>query len=199
MDEYRVAARRAGAVPIGTILSDFSPENPTKNFEDGQFVTLAGVIASSKTKTTRNNSLMAYIQLEDATGTMELIAFARVLDVSGGYIKENAPVVVKGRISVRDEKEPQLMVETLRPLTDIEPLGREELPKTEKTLWLKAASKDDPRLKKVEKVLSMFEGEERMIIYCEDDKKRLTARCVIRDSLVRELKEIMGDGNVVVK
>ncbi len=199
MDEYRVAARRAGAVPIGTILYDFSQESPTKSFEDGQFVTLAGVIASSKTKTTRNNSLMAYIQLEDATGTMELIAFARVLDVSGGYIKENAAVVVKGRISVRDEKEPQLMVETLRPLTDIEPLGRTELPKTEKALWLKAKSKDDPRLRKVEKVLQMFEGEERMIIYCEDTQRRLAAKCVIHDSLVRELKEIMGDENVIVK
>lgn len=199
MDEYRVAARRAGAVPIGTIMSDFSPENTTKSFEDGQFVTLAGVIASSKTKTTRNNSLMAYIQLEDATGTMELIAFARVLDISGGYIKENAPIVVKGRISVRDEKEPQLMVETLRPLTDIEPLNREEMPKEEKALWAKIPSKDDPRLQKIDKVLQMFEGEERMIIYCEDTKKRLTAKCLIHNSLVKELKEMLGEENVVVK
>lgn len=199
MDEYRVAARRAGAVPIGTIMSDFSQENGIKSFEDGQFVTLAGVIASSKTKTTRNNSLMAYIQLEDATGTMELIAFQRVLDISGGYIKENAPIVVKGRISVRDEKDPQLMVETLRPMTDIEPLNREEMPKEEKTLWVKLSSKDDIRFQKIDKILQMFEGEERMIIYCEDTQKRLTARCLIHDSLVKELKEMLGGENVVVK
>ena len=199
MDEYRVAARRAGAVPIGTIMSDFSPENTTRSFEDGQFVTLAGVIASSKTKTTRNNSLMAYIQLEDATGTMELIAFQRVLDISGGYIKENAPVVVKGHISVRDEKDPQLMVETLRPMTDIEPLNREEMPKEEKTLWIKLPSKDDARLQKIEKILQMFEGEERMIIYCEDTQKRLAARCLIHDSLIKELKELLGEEKVLVK
>ena len=199
MDEYRVAARRAGAVSIGTILSDFSQENSVKSFEDGQFVTLAGVIAASKTKTTRNNSLMAYIQLEDATGTMELIAFQRVLDVSGGYIKENAPIVVKGRISVRDDKDPQLMVETLRPMTDIEPLNREEMPKEEKTLWVKLPSKDDSRLQKIEKILQMFEGEERMIIYCEDTQKRLSARCLIHDSLVKELKEMLGEEKVMIK
>ena len=142
---------------------------------------------------------MAYIQLEDATGTMELIAFQRVLDISGGYIKENAPIVVKGRISVRDEKDPQLMVETLRPMTDIEPLNREEMPKEEKTLWIKLPSKDDPQLQKIEKILQMFEGEERMIIYCEDTQKRLTARCLIHASLVKELKEMLGEDKVLVK
>ncbi|MFB0920525.1 MAG: DNA polymerase III subunit alpha, partial [Oscillospiraceae bacterium] len=199
MDEYRVAARKAGAVPIASIMNDFAQESGPTSFTDGQFLTLAGVIASSKTKTTRNNSLMAYIQLEDATGTMELIAFQRVLDSSGGYIKENAPVVVKGQISVRDEKDPQLMVETLRPMTDIEPLNRGEKPAEEKALWIKLPSQDDPRLKKIEKILVMFEGEERMIIYCEDTKKRLSARCAIHDSLVRELKELLGSENVVVK
>ena len=162
-------------------------------------MTLAGVIGSAKTKTTRNNSLMAYIQLEDATGSMELIAFQRVLDTSGGYIRENAAVVVKGQISARDEKDPQLMVETLRPITDIEPLNRGEKPAEEKTLWIKVPSKDDPRLSKIEKILVMFEGEERMIIYCEDTKKRIGARCMIHESLVRELKELLGSENVVVK
>ncbi len=199
MDEYRAAARHAGAVPIATIINDFSQEGGPTSFADGQFLTLAGVIAASKTKTTRNNSLMAYIQLEDATGTIELIAFQRVLDVSGGYIKENAPIVVKGHISVRDEKEPQLMVETLRPMTDLEPLNREEKPKEEKTLWIKLPSKEDPRLKKVEKILVMFEGEERMIIYCEDTKMRLSAKCMIHDSLICELKQLLGSENVVVK
>ncbi len=200
MDEYRAAARKAGAVSISAIISDFAQEGGATRFADGQFVTLAGVIASAKTKTTRNNSLMAYIQLEDATSTMELLAFQRVLDASDGYIKENMPVVVKGQISVRDEKEPQLIVESLRPLTDIAPLDSEPpLPKTEQTLWIKLPSKDDPRFKKIEKLLVMFEGDERMIVCCDDTPKRLCARCMIHDSLIRELKELLGEKNVLVK
>lgn len=199
MDEYRVAARRAGAVPIGEILVAFTPEAGPGQFEDGQFVTLAGVISSAKTKTTRNNTLMAYIQLEDASGLLELLAFQRVLDVSGAYIKENAPVIVKGRISVRDEKEPQLVVETLRPLADLESPDCPALPQTERKLWVRLPSQEDPRFKRIEKLLCMFEGEERMIIYCEDSKKRLCARCLIHDSLIRELKEMLGEQNVIIQ
>ncbi|MEG2815772.1 MAG: DNA polymerase III subunit alpha, partial [Oscillospiraceae bacterium] len=199
MDEYRLAARRAGATPIGTILADFAQEGGTKSFADDSFVTLAGVVEAYKTRPTRNNSMMAYIQLEDTTGAMELIAFQRVLDTSGGYIKENAPLVVKGRISIRDEKEPQIMVETLRPLTDIDAPAGEALPQTEKTLWLRFPTKDDPRMKRLELILEMFEGDERMIIYFEDTKKRMTARCTIHDALIRELNEMLGQENVVIK
>ncbi|MEG1316656.1 MAG: OB-fold nucleic acid binding domain-containing protein, partial [Oscillospiraceae bacterium] len=199
MDEYRLAARRAGATPIGTILADFAQEGGTKSFADDSFVTLAGVVEAYKTRPTRNNSMMAYIQLEDTTGAMELIAFQRVLDTSGGYIKENAPLVVKGRISIRDEKEPQIMVETLRPLTDIDAPAGEALPQTEKTLWLRFPTKDDPRMKRLELILEMFEGDERMTIYFEDTKKRMTARCTIHDALIRELNEMLGQENVVIK
>lgn len=75
-------------------------------------MTVAGVVASSKTRTTRNNTLMSYIQLEDDTGSMELMAFQRALDSGGAYIKDNAALVIKGRVSIRDEKEPQIVVES---------------------------------------------------------------------------------------
>ena len=116
MDEYRETARRYHAAPIGAILSDFAKEEGNTDFQDGQKVNIAGVISSAKTKTTRNNSLMAYVTLEDDTGSMELLVFSRVLGESGSYIKENMPVLATGRISVRDEKAPQLMVDSVRPL-----------------------------------------------------------------------------------
>lgn len=201
MDEYRSAAVKAEAVSIGTIMSDFSQEGIPQTYHDNQFITVAGVIESHKTRSTRNNTLMAYIRLEDATGSMELIAFQKVLDISGGYIRDNAPVVVKGRISVRDDKEPQLIVETLRPLSDtdlsLEPL--EEAQEKKQTLWILLPSRDDPRLKKIEHILVMFEGEDRLIICFNNDKKRLGAHCLIHDSLVGELKDLLGEENVVIK
>ena len=41
--------------------------------------------------TTKNNSLMAYVTLEDDTGSMELLAFSRVLEESGNYLQVNRP------------------------------------------------------------------------------------------------------------
>lgn len=200
MDEYNDAVKKVGAASIGAIMADFAQEGGEHRFEDGQLVTLAGVIESAKTRTTRNNSLMAYIQLEDATGTMELIAFQRVLDVSGGYIKANAPIVVKGRVSLRDEKEPQLMVETLRPLTDTDSLLPEpEKPKEGSVLWLKLPSYDDPKMKRIELILKMFPGSEQIKIYFEDTGKRMGTSCIVHNALVEEMRELLGAENVAVK
>ena len=42
---------------------------------------------------TRNNTLMAYVNLEDDTASMELLCFSRVLNESGGYIRENLSLI----------------------------------------------------------------------------------------------------------
>ncbi len=198
MDEYRAAVRKIGAVPIGAILSDFAGEEPHR-FSDNQHITIAGFISSVKTRTTRNNSLMSYIVLEDDTGTMELIAFQKALDNGGSYVVDNAGIIVKGRISLRDDKDAQLMVDSIRPLSDLHVLGTDSPPPQEKTLWLKLPSKYDPAMRKIELMLTMFPGEQRMIIWCEREKKRIAANCLIHRALVAELKEMLGENNVVVK
>ena len=199
MDDYREAARRAGAVSIGAILSDFASEDGPEQFRDDQRVIIAGIVASYRTRTTKTGRLMCYIQFEDDTGAMELMAFQKVLDESGGYISENAALLVRGRISVRDEKEPQLMVDSVRPLSDLHELGTDAPPKAERKLWLKLPTADAKLLRRVELLCEMFPGRERMIIFIADTKRRFGAECLIHDSLVRELRELLGEENVVVK
>ena len=199
MDEYRDAARHAGAVPIGPILDDFANEAGPQEYMDGQHVTLAGVVESSRTRTTKNGTLMAYIQLEDDTGTMELLAFQRALDTGGGYVAANAALLVSGRISVRDEKEPQLMVDTIRPLSDLGPGGTDEAPPKERKLWLRLPSYDAKVMRRIELLCEMFPGRERMIVVFADTGRRVGAECGIHPSLVGELGEMLGSGNVVVK
>ena len=200
MDEYRAKIRSAGIVPIGSIMQSFNSEDEKPAYHDGQIVTIAGVVQSSKTRTTKSNTLMSYINLEDDTGAMELIAFQRALDNGGGYIRDNAALIVKGRISVRDEKEPQIMVDQIRPISDLGAAHPEpEKKQGEKKLWVKLDTKDNPVLERIELILTMFPGKQQMVIYCEKEKKRIGAMCVIHDALVAELKEMLGDENVIVK
>ena len=98
MDEYRALARQCKAAPIGAILADFAQEGGPTTYRDEQRVTLAGVVASARTKTTRSNTLMAYVVLEDDTGSMEMLVFARVLGEAGPYLKEGVPVLAEGRL-----------------------------------------------------------------------------------------------------
>jgi DNA polymerase-3 subunit alpha len=199
MDEYRDAARRAGAVAIGAILSDFSAEDGPRRFEDNQHVTVAGVVAAQRTRTTRTGSLMSYIQLEDDSGTMELLAFQNALDAGGGYVAEGAALIVRGRISVRDEKEPQLMVDGIRPISDLNPVGSDAPPPAKKKLWVKLPGRDCAAFRRIELILEMFPGDDQMIVYLEDAKRKLGHDCVLHPALIQELRELLGDENVIVK
>ncbi len=213
MDEYRAAVKKIGASPIGAVMNDFAAEDGPRSFADGQYITVAGVVAGARTRPTKNNSLMSYISLEDDTGAMEVIAFQRVLDQSSMFIKDNAALIVRGRISVRDEKEPQLMADTIRPIEEADsmkaaaarpdgapkPAPSGDDPAAQQKLWVKLPAADDPRIKRIELILTMFPGQQQMVIYCAREKRKLTARCIIHDSLVAELKEMLGEENVVVK
>ena len=200
MDEYRDAARQAGAVNIGAILSDFSGDGAPQRFADEQMVTVAGIISSRRTRTTRNGTLMAYIQLEDDTGSMELLCFQRVLDTCGGYIADNAAVIVRGRISVRDEKEPQIVVESIRPISDAVDSAamHAQAKKGPAKLWVRLLGQSARVMRRIELLLEMFPGEDRLILYFTDTQKRLGANCVIHPALVEELEQLAGADNVKV-
>lgn len=203
IDEYRNAVKATGAVPIGEITEDYESESGPSRYADGQPVTLAGVVESVRTRTTKNNSLMSYVQLEDDTGGIELIAFQRALDQGGEYLVPNAAVIVKGRISVRDEKEPQIMLDSIRPLSDaVQVPNRQnnaEKPDREKTLWIKVPSETDAIFAHIQKLLTMFPGKEPIVIYCEKEKKRLGTKGILHEALIEELHLIVGEKNVVIK
>ena len=206
MDEYRHLARRCGAVPLGEILSDFASEEGPVRFRDEQKILVAGVISRYQTKTTRNNSLMAYVTLEDDTAAMELIVFSRTLGECSSHIYENSAVLVSGKISVRDEKEPQIICDQIRPLgapalETSAPAQRSQQsgkPQGQK-LYLKIPCREDPRMRRIQLVLSMFPGEGQAVLYFEDTQKRLGTPCIVHPALVSEMKEILGEDHVVVK
>ncbi|MEY8317183.1 DNA polymerase III subunit alpha [Oscillospiraceae bacterium 50-58] len=194
MDQYRELAKGFGAVTIGSIMSDFAREDGPKEYRDDQRVSIAGVIATYRTRTTRNNTLMAYVMLEDDTASIELLCFSRTLNESGSFIRENSAILATGKISVRDDKEPQLMVDTIRPLSNLE-----EAAGGNQTLYLRLPAREDPRLRKVRLALSFFPGESQVVLYFEDCKKRVGSRCEIHPALIKDLTERLGEENVVVK
>jgi DNA polymerase-3 subunit alpha len=209
MDEHTATARKAGAVSIGGILADFAREGGNVEYRDEQRITVAGVVVSVKTKPTRNDSLMAYITIEDSTGSIELLAFQRVLDESDGCIQADAVLVVAGRLSARDEKAPQIVVDTLRPIADAAALRNDATLRNKdapaqaagvRTLYVKLPGEDCPEYERLKLVLTMFPGSEPLVLRFADTMRVLRGgRCVIHDALLADLREMLGEGNVVVK
>lgn len=197
--------RRMNIPEIGKILLDFAQEDGPTRFQDGQYVTIVGVITSSKTKTTRNNSLMAYVVVEDETGSMELLCFSRVLETCGAYLRENEVVVVKGKLSVRDEKSPQLMCDSAYPLSAAEsmppprPAVRETKVLQGETLYLKFPSLEDKAVRHMKLVFSMFPGNTPVKMVMADTRKVYGTQALLHRALIAEAKEVLGEENVVVK
>ena len=199
MDDYRPHLKNTHVVPIGELMEEES------HYQDDQIVSVAGIVQSVKMKTTRNNSMMAYVTIEDDTAAIEMLAFSNVLNQYGGYLKENNPVVITGRLSIRDEKEPQIIVNRARPISDFanNPVSDEPAPQKPQvrngTLYLKISSESDPQLRKIKAILNMFPGESGVVLYFADTKVRRGTRCLLADSMIRELKNILGEENIVLK
>ena len=197
MDDYRPYLKNTHVIPIGDLMDEES------KYQDEQIVSVAGVVQSVKMKTTRNHSMMAYVTVEDDTAAIEMLAFSNVLSQYGGYLKENNAVVVTGKLSIRDEKEPQIVVNRARPISDYadgsvpeEPQAR---PQQNGTLYLRIPSEGDPVLRKVKAILNMFPGTCGAVLYFADTKIRRGTRCLLADNMIRELKNVLGEANVVVK
>ena len=202
MDDYRKFLKNTHVVPIGQLMSEDS------KYEDDQIVSIAGIVQNLKMKTTRNNSVMAYVTVEDDTASIELLAFSNVLTQYGGYLKENSPVVIVGRLSLRDDKEPQIVVNRARPISDFahedpESEIREEQRNVQQprqgTLYLRLPREDDSLYPRIRAILNMFPGDSSVVLYFADTGKRRGTRAVLMENMLRELKNVLGEGNVVIK
>ncbi len=196
MDDYRHLLKGSHVVPIGSLMDE---ENP---YQDDQIISIAGVVQTIKMKTTRNNSMMAYVTLEDDTASVEMLAFSNVLSQYGGYLRENQPVLIVGRLSLRDDKEPQIVINRARPMSDFtdrvvpEPVAVE---KRTGTLYLRLPSETDPAFRKVKAIINMFPGDSKAVVYFADTKLRRGALCDLDNRMLKELENLLGDGNVIVK
>ena len=200
MDDYRAVLKTANVAAIGEILDCF--EHGGSEFADEQIVTVAGIVQQMKMKTTRNNSLMAYVTLEDDTGAMELLVFSNAIDRYGSFLVENAAVVITGKISVRDEKAPQMIVNqawSLENYSQAKSLNLDVKPMAVNKLYVQIPSENSRENRRVCPVLKMFPGKTPLILFYADTRTRRQTYCIPDPDLVKELREIVGEANVVLK
>ncbi len=204
MDDYRVCLKGTHVVPIGTLMGEECP------YQDDSIVSVAGIVQTVKMKTTRNNSMMAYVTVEDDTASIEMLAFSNVLSQYGGYLRENTPVVIVGRLSIRDDKEPQIVVNRARPISDYaeQPAMAEAKPEPQPRkmpqistgkLYVQLKSESDERYRKVRAIINMFPGEWPVVLFFADNRTRRGSQASLDSRMIDELKNLLGEENVVLK
>lgn len=128
LDDYKESLKVQTTTTIENINKSYELfiENLNNSIEDQEMpikdndnVILGGILTEVKQKVTRNNTIMAFVQLEDLSGTIEVIVFPKVLDRYRDVIEEDALVRIKGRISIKEDEMPKLLCESIEGLEKV--------------------------------------------------------------------------------
>ena len=156
-------------------------DNSSAKVADGESVVIGGMLSDKKVKVTKKtNKLMAYIQIEDLYGTVEVTIFPRDYERLKPLLEDDAKVFVKGRAQNSENGAAKLICQDIIPF-DMIPCE----------LWIRFEDLDEFASKEQElyKNLLPYDGKDMVCIYAAKEKqiKRLPrsrgvdARRLVRD------------------
>ena len=207
LSEYAPAIRATGGISIREVLQAGTVGALCK---DGQYVTAGGVVTARRLKTTKSNTQMAFITLEDMTGSIDCIVFASVLQKYDDLFKKDAVIGIRGRVSVKEDEDITLVPSEVWLLADgrqpQQPLTQPQqpCPSSKKSapagLYLKVPGEDSPELAQAERVMRIFNGMTPVYArLCDTGAMvRLNIRIAEEKYVENELKALLGDGNVAL-
>jgi DNA polymerase-3 subunit alpha len=100
-------------------VADLMEADGTSGVMDNSFVTVGGMLTQCKQKPTRSGTgLMGYAVLEGVTGSVEAVLFPRTLQQVGSAFVDDAPVLVKGKLNIREDRANSLLVDEIQPLNE---------------------------------------------------------------------------------
>lgn len=86
------ALARTGAVPVKDL----------RTREDDSFVVVAGLVASVRRTLTKSGTQILIAQLEDTTGTADVVVFAKLYPQVSHLFEQDKILIVKGRLRMRE-------------------------------------------------------------------------------------------------
>ncbi len=174
---------------------------------DGKHVICAGIIKNITKKITKNNNMMAFVELEDIYGSLELIVFPTVFERYASLVNEDAKITVKGRLSIREDEEIKVICEDVQPLKNISttesPNGDKRRKPDSARVYVNANEVDSDRL---HAFLAYFGGGGTTVILRKSEngmkyEKKLDGENSISldKELINELKLLAGPENIFIK
>lgn len=202
LDEYSESLKVQTSTTIEKIYESYeliketfnSNDLPQNIIHDEEKVILGGIIAEANQKITRSNNMMAFLKLEDLTGIIEVIIFPKTLDRVREFIKEDILVVIKGRVSIKEDELPKLICEAIEPLEKIN---------TSK-IYIRVNNIDDGKelIKQLKIMPSEYKGDTALYIFTANDRKNYRmARDMWMDlesDIMIYLRKLVGDNDVKV-
>lgn len=161
--------------------------------DEGKALTLGGILTNMRFQTTRKGDMMAYAELEDLSGTIDLLIFPRTLPRVRTLLEDNAMLFVDGRLSTGDD-EPKLLVDSLRPIPEAGPGADGDL-----YIKLTDGRKEEDLLP----LLLAHPGPMNVFLYLPEERRLLRLgeryRVAADEATLAALRAQLGEGSVSVK
>jgi len=130
--------------------------------QDNMQVVIGGIITGISIKTTKNDKMMAFIDIEDLTGTMEAIVFPTVFEKYKSLLLPDSKVYVKGRVNYKEDESPKLIVEELSPLEKDSMRG---------VIVFTVSNQDNVDINEIEEFISRHAGNTQVVIHIKETDK----------------------------
>ncbi len=200
MAQYRELSKALKCAQIGDIAAEES------RYKDNDRVLLLGLITSAKKKITKSDATMAFLNFEDMTGSIEVIVFPKTLIEKPTMFHEGNILLLHGRVSMREDEDTKVVCEAVEPCPSSVPAKAAKAPTQEKKkaargLFLRFDTASSPQIEYCRKLLNIFDGAVPLYYYFADTKeyKRnpIGQNIDVNDVLLRELRKILGESNVI--
>ena len=201
MIKYQNIADKLKCAKINDILDDEAGK-----YKDNDRVLVLGLLSSVRKKITKNDSTMAFLNVEDTTGGIEVIVFPKTLMDKPAMFFEGNILLLHGRVSMREDEDTKIICEAVEPcpsektLSEIKTEPVQEKKKA-KGLFLRFDTSDTPQIECCRKLLAIFDGNTPLYYYYSDSKeyKRnpIMQGIDVNNVLLRELRKILGESNVI--
>ena len=191
LEEYEELMRRS----VTRTTADFIPADGEEmpKVKDQERAVIGGMIVARTVKTTRTNSLMAFITIEDMYDTAEVIVFPKDYEKNRLLLEEDRKVFVQGRATVEEDKPAKLICSRIIPFDELD-----------QSLWLQFETKERYREEEpwIFETLAGYDGKDEVNIYVSGDRatKKLPgshSTKVCRE-LLQKLYDRFGQENVKV-
>ncbi len=171
---------------------------------EGQQIEVIGLVASIRKVTTKSNDTMAIVELEDMTGSMEVVFFPRSYEEHVELLEIDNPIRLTAKVEKRNESL-QLVCQTATTLDFSEPEPVEPVRFNEVLVSIPVSDDiqtDVELMRRLRTVLEEFPGDDRLMLRLPVNGHHVTLRSSLRIDWCQDvqmaLTELIGGDHVDV-
>jgi len=207
VDRYAAALREFGAKSVADLSetqaaardSSWGPGGPKPIEPD---TSIGGIVAAVRPLKTKKGDRMAVFTLEDAQGSVEIIAFPEAYQRAAGMIEPGTMVLVRGKLE-RDDETSRILASEIAPIESV----REKLAR-EVAIHLRKPA-DRGTLEALVAIFSRHRGDRKVSFDVETGeapnrlrvKVDLSSQIRVRPSpaLIQDIEQVVGEGAVELR